>query len=402
MLNAGLALFIATGQVGAQGLLDSVDMNSPAMTEAELTASEVAALIAQAAPGTPPDLSSRRLSGLDLSGLNFMGADLRWARLNKTKLRGANLRNSNLDLGWLIGADLQGADLTGASLFSTQMQGANLKDARLDGARITANLSKADLRGASLRDADMAADMKNQSMGLMRTVLTSAILDGADLSGARAARADMEFASLRGASLDRTDLSRAELGGADLTGASVVGTVFTEADVAAAEMTKLKGREHAIGMDAMMNTDQAVVDWQIVANPAQGERLKMAPLEDEFSAAQQLISDVMGRVDKISTEELKKLVDENADFVLLDVRTPDETRAARIDAPQHLAITRGWLEMKILNHVIDKQTPIVTYCGIGIRSAFAAETLKQMGFTNVRNYEEGLSTWESRGYPVAR
>jgi uncharacterized protein YjbI with pentapeptide repeats len=327
--------------------MDSVDMQSADMTEAELTPSEVGALIAKAAPGQPPDLSSRRLSGLDLSGFDF-------------------------------------------------------KDAKLDGARITANLRRADLRGASLRDADMAADMKNQSMGLMRVLLTSATLDGADLSGARASRADMEFASLRGAKLDRADLSRAKLGGADLTGASVVGTVFSGADVAAAQMIALQGREHAKGMDTMVNVEEAVIDWEIVASPIQDEPVKVASLDDELVAAQQMISDVMGRVDTISTEALKKLVDQNADFVLLDVRTPSETQAARIDAPQHLAITRGWLEMKIFNHVIDKQTPIVTYCGIGIRSAFAAQTLTEMGFTNVRNYEEGLSTWESKGYPVAR
>ena len=155
-------------------------------------------------------------------------------------------------------------------------------------------------------------------------------------------------------------------------------------------------------MDTMVNVEDAVIDWEVVAKIDQSEATKPAPLDDELAAAQQMISEVMGRVDTISTGALKKLIDDNADFVLLDVRTPGETRAARIDAPQHLAITRGWLEMKIFNHVIDKQTPIVTYCGVGIRSAFAAETLKEMGFTNVRNYEEGLSTWESKSYPVAR
>lgn len=393
---------LAAAPVPAQSLMDSVDMTSADMTEAELTVQEVIALIESTPPGTRPDLARRRLSGLDLSGVDFKGADLRWARLNKTKLLGADLRDARLDLGWLIGADLEGADLSGASLFSTQMRGANLKRAKLDGARITANLSKADLSGASLRHANMAADMKNQSMGLMRAVLKSATLDGADLSGARAGRADLEFASLKNARLDGADFSHAALGGADLSEASVAGTVFRHADVAATRLIGLKGRAQAIGMDEMQNSDQAVVDWNPAARPKPDQTPKPAPMMDEFSAAQQLISDVMERVDKISTDELKKLVDDSADFVLLDVRTPDETRAARIDAPQHLAITRGWLEMKILNHVIDKQTPIVTYCGVGIRSAFAAETLKEMGFTNVRNYQEGLSTWEARGYPVAR
>lgn len=112
-----------------------------------------------------------------------------------------------------------------------------------------------------------------------------------------------------------------------------------------------------------------------------------------------MIRDVMASVDKIDSETLKTLIDKGEEFVLLDVRTPSEIkRMGKIKAPQQLEISRGWLEVRIFNHVVDKDISVVAYCGGGTRSAFAVETLKEMGFTNVRNYEEGFLTWESKGY----
>lgn len=243
--------------VDAQGVMDHVDLQSPEMTEAEMTREEVIALLSRAS-GQPADLSSRRLSRLDLRGVDFKGANLRWARLNGTDLRGANLSAAILDSAWLLNANLENANLTGASLFSTQMQGANLKNAILKGARIVANMERADLTGAMLQEADMAADMKNQSMGLMRAILRLATLDDADFSGVKAARVDAEFASFRGAILDGADFSGAELAGADLTDASVAGCNLSGADLASARLVSLKG--DAIGLDDTKNFGEAILE----------------------------------------------------------------------------------------------------------------------------------------------
>ena len=157
-------------------MMGHVDLQSPEMTEAEMTREDVIALLSSPS-GEPADLSSRRLSQLDLREVDFKGANLRWARLNGADLRGANLSRATLDSAWLLNANLEDADLTGASLFSTQMQGANLKNAVLKEARVVANMERADLTGANLQQANMAADMKNQSMGLMRAVLRLATMD---------------------------------------------------------------------------------------------------------------------------------------------------------------------------------------------------------------------------------
>lgn len=127
----------------------------------------------------------------------------------------------------------------------------------------------------------------------------------------------------------------------------------------------------------------------------------VASADDNLAMVQKMITEVKARVPKIDTQTLKRMIDKNENFVLLDVRLPNEIESmGKIAARQQVEIPRRHLEMQIFNHVVDKSEPIMVYCGSGWRSAFATETLKQMGFTNVRNYEEGLLTWKEKGYPV--
>ena len=86
------------------------------------------------------------------------------------------------------------------------MRGAKLDGANLAGARITADISGGSLLHTILTGANLSADMKNQSMGLMRAVLRSANLSGADLRQADLSRADLEFASLTNANLTGASL----------------------------------------------------------------------------------------------------------------------------------------------------------------------------------------------------
>ena len=114
MLNTLLlGLLLAAGFPAlAQDPLDQIDLDSPAMSEAELTRQQVEALIEEArSAGNAVDLSRRHLSGLDLSGLDLRDANLRWARFNRSNLQGADLRGADLGLAWLIEADLRGADV---------------------------------------------------------------------------------------------------------------------------------------------------------------------------------------------------------------------------------------------------------------------------------------------------
>ncbi len=108
------------------------------------------------------------------------------------------------------------------------------------------------------------------------------------------------------------------------------------------------------------------------------------------------------RTKVISTEELKKELDENLELVLVDVRLPTEIKnmGGAIKADQNRNIPRGWLEYRITSAALSKDTPIVVYCGAGIRTPLAADTLQKMGYTNVRNYSDGFIGWRNAGLPV--
>ncbi|MBF0256405.1 MAG: rhodanese-like domain-containing protein [Gammaproteobacteria bacterium] len=97
----------------------------------------------------------------------------------------------------------------------------------------------------------------------------------------------------------------------------------------------------------------------------------------------------------IDSAGLKKLIDETPDLVLVDIRTKEEIerQGGQIEAPQNVNITRGWLEFDIQSHAGTRDTPIVIYCGGGLRSPFAAETLQKMGYTQVWNYSGGYLDW---------
>jgi sulfur-carrier protein adenylyltransferase/sulfurtransferase len=81
--------------------------------------------------------------------------------------------------------------------------------------------------------------------------------------------------------------------------------------------------------------------------------------------------------------------------VLLDVREPEENQQGAIPGTLHIA--RGNLESGIESRVVDKSTPIVIYCAAGNRSAFAAKTLADLGYTDVVSMTGGFNRWKDEG-----
>jgi sulfur-carrier protein adenylyltransferase/sulfurtransferase len=81
----------------------------------------------------------------------------------------------------------------------------------------------------------------------------------------------------------------------------------------------------------------------------------------------------------------------------IDIREQDEYEQGTI--PGALFIPRGHLESKIENQVADKDQPIVLFCASGVRSAFGADTLQQLGYTNVTNMTGGFQQWKNEGRP---
>lgn len=86
-----------------------------------------------------------------------------------------------------------------------------------------------------------------------------------------------------------------------------------------------------------------------------------------------------------------------ADATFLDVRELDEFEQGTI--PGALFIPRGQLETQIENRISDHDQQIVVYCAGGARSAFAAQTLETLGYTNVVSLAGGFGRWKNEDRP---
>jgi rhodanese-related sulfurtransferase len=93
----------------------------------------------------------------------------------------------------------------------------------------------------------------------------------------------------------------------------------------------------------------------------------------------------------INAEELQDKLDRNEDFLLLDVRTPQEHVAHSIEGSYLLPVQ----ELAFRAGELPRNKEIVAYCRVGNRSAYAAAYLTRLGF-NVKNLEGGIVSWTGR------
>lgn len=86
-------------------------------------------------------------------------------------------------------------------------------------------------------------------------------------------------------------------------------------------------------------------------------------------------------------------------FVFLDTREIKEYETSHI---QH-AICTGYDNFDIVTieqQIQDKNTPIIVYCSIGIRSEHIGEKLINAGYTNVQNLYGGIFEWKNQNNNV--
>ena len=105
------------------------------------------------------------------------------------------------------------------------------------------------------------------------------------------------------------------------------------------------------------------------------------------------------RIREISIAEVKAQLEQTGTaFELVDVREDGEYQAGHLPGARHLG--RGVLERDIEKTIPDPARAIIVYCGGGYRSALAAESLQNMGYTNVRSMAGGFRAWTEAGLAV--
>jgi rhodanese-related sulfurtransferase len=122
----------------------------------------------------------------------------------------------------------------------------------------------------------------------------------------------------------------------------------------------------------------------------------------------QMASDAMGAVPSLSPEEAQRRLKENPDAVLVDVRDMARIRTTGMAAGA-AAISAGTLPLRADQELPeeyrdprlqDRSRPVLIICDAGPMSAISAQTLNEMGFTDVTYVEGGTEAWKDAGLPT--
>lgn len=113
-----------------------------------------------------------------------------------------------------------------------------------------------------------------------------------------------------------------------------------------------------------------------------------------------LVTESKKRIKEISPKTLKEKIDRHESFHLIDVREDNEWNSGHIPSALHLS--KGIIERDIEKKIPDLQTQIVVYCSGGFRCALVADSLQNMGYTQVYSLETGSQGWIDAGYELCK
>ncbi len=84
--------------------------------------------------------------------------------------------------------------------------------------------------------------------------------------------------------------------------------------------------------------------------------------------------------------------------IIVDVRETDEWNAGHIAGAIHIPLSE--VKNRVAELAQYKDSPVITQCRSGVRSAKAAEVLKNAGFSAVYNLEGGINAWQKAALAV--
>lgn len=108
-------------------------------------------------------------------------------------------------------------------------------------------------------------------------------------------------------------------------------------------------------------------------------------------------------IKNITPKEALTLIENNRDnpnFVILDVRTPEEFAEERIENTINLDYYTDTFEDEL--NKLDKNKPYVIYCRSGMRSGVTLDLMKELGFKEVYNILGGIIAWKADVLPTIK
>ncbi len=103
-------------------------------------------------------------------------------------------------------------------------------------------------------------------------------------------------------------------------------------------------------------------------------------------------------ITNIEAKNAKKLLEENKEITILDVRTEEEFNEGHIPNAVNMDVQDHLFKQKV--NTLDKEKIYLVHCRSGMRSCAAIEMMDSQGFTNIYHLHQGFLEWEESGLPT--
>ncbi|HFQ92275.1 MAG TPA: molybdopterin biosynthesis protein MoeB, partial [Chromatiales bacterium] len=114
-----------------------------------------------------------------------------------------------------------------------------------------------------------------------------------------------------------------------------------------------------------------------------------------MKAKDRRLAELRASIPEITPSEALEL--QNKGAALIDVR--DNEEIAQGSPANAYRLGRSFLELRVEDAVPDLERTLCVMCAGGVRSLFAAEALKRMGYRDVRSISGGFNRWKNEGHP---
>ncbi len=115
------------------------------------------------------------------------------------------------------------------------------------------------------------------------------------------------------------------------------------------------------------------------------------------------VRDETATIEDITSQEAFTLIQNNQndpDFVIIDVRTPEEFVAEHIENATNIDFYSEAFRDTL--NTLDKNKTYLIYCRSGGRSGSALDIMAELNFKKVYNVSGGIIAWNAEGFPTVK
>jgi rhodanese-related sulfurtransferase len=121
---------------------------------------------------------------------------------------------------------------------------------------------------------------------------------------------------------------------------------------------------------------------------------------DHAPAFLEIVNEAKPRVKEMNLEQAREELARNSAAILVDVREDLEWQKGRAEQAIHLG--KGIFERDLEKTVPDPATPLILYCGGGLRSILSADAAQKMGYRNVYSLAGGYKAMLAANWPMKK